>query len=320
MRALILLLAAFALNAGAQDWPTRPIRLVVPSGPGGLIESVFAVIREPLEQRLGQRIIIENRGGGGGVVGAQAVLAAQPDGHTLLLTPSNVLVIQPYLVASLPFDPLRDFVPISMLIDVPLVLSVSERFPIRSFRELVEYARVHPGKLNYGSPGPSTPPHMAGEILARAAKLELVHVPYKGAGAAATALVANEVQMMMIGFATLRGQMQAGQVRPLAVAGLERLAPLPQVPTIAEAGFPELAAEMPRTWWGVTGPRGVAEGVVKRVHADFRAVLFEPASKKRIEDLGIAIVANTPEEFTRALPAEAKKWEGLVRALKLKSE
>ncbi len=304
----------------AQDWPNRPVRFIVPSGPGGLLESVFAIIREPLEQRLGQRIVIENRGGGGGVVGAQAVAAASPDGYTLLLTPSNVMVINPHLLAGTTLEPLRDLVPISMLIDVPLVVWASERFPARTLRELIEHARANPGKVNFASPGPSTPPHMAGEIFMRTGKLELQHVPYKGAAAAGTALITNEVQLMVIAYASLRGQMQAGQVRALAVAAPARLAPLPAVPTIAEAGYPEIAAEMPRSWWGVAGPRGVADGVIKRLQADFAMVLNESATRKRIEDLGIAVVANTPEEFAQSLPPESRKWQALIQTLKLKPQ
>jgi tripartite-type tricarboxylate transporter receptor subunit TctC len=309
---------AFAAPALAQEWPARPVRFIIPSGPGGLMESVLAATRERIEQQLGQRIVVENRGGGGGTIGAQAVLAAGADGYTFLLTPSNVLVINQFLAEKPSFDPLREFAPISMLIDVPLVLSVSDRFAPRTLRELIDYSRAHPGKVNFGSPGPSTPPHMAGEMLGRAGKLDMVHVPYKGGAAAATALITNEVQLMIIGYATLRGQIGAGQVRPVAVAAAERLAALPDVPTFAEAGFPEIQAEMPRSWWGLAAPRGVPEAAIRRLHAVFRAALLEPAARKKIEEAGLAVIANDPEAFTAQLPAEARKWESIVRALNLR--
>jgi tripartite-type tricarboxylate transporter receptor subunit TctC len=315
--ALLLTLASSSL---AQEWPVRPVRFIVPSGPGGLMESVFAVIREALEKRLGQRVIIENRAGGGGNIGAQAVAAAGADGHTFLLTASTVMVTNPHLLSNTTFDPLRELAPISQLIDFPLVLWVGHRHPVQTLREFIEHARANPGKVNFASPGPSTPPHLAGEILLRAAKLDLVHVPYKGAAAAGTALIANEVQLMIIAYASLRGQMLGGLARPLAVAATERLGALPAVPTIAEAGYPEIAAEMPRSWWGLAGPRSTPEAIVKKLHADFREVLLEPPARKRIEDLGINIVANTPEEFGRALGPESRRWEGLVRALNLKAE
>lgn len=321
--AIVALMLAGALVHGpvfAQDWPNRPIRFIVPSGPGGLLESVFAIIREPLEQRFGQRIVIENRGGGGGVVGAQAVAAATPDGYTLLLTPSNVMVINPHLLAGTTFDPLRELTPVSMLIDVPLVVWVSDRFPARTLRELIDHVRAHPGKVNFASPGPSTPPHMAGEIFMQTGRLQLQHVPYKGAAAAGTALITNEVQMMVIAYASLRGQMQARQVHALAVAAATRLAPLPEVPTIAEAGFPEIAAEMPRSWWGLAGPRGISDALIKRLHADFTAVMHEPATRRRVEELGIAVVANSPAEFGQSLGPESRKWQALVRTLKLKAD
>lgn len=316
---LLLFVAVFLpALAHAQAWPTRPVHFVIPFAQGGLMETVLAVTREFVEKRLGQRIVVENRPGGGGNVGAQAVLAAPADGYTILVPPSNVLVTNQFVFSNMPFDPLKDFVPITMLVDVPLVLSVSDRFPPRTLREFIEHARANQGKVNYGSPGPATPPHLAAAMLARAAKLDVVHVPYKGGNAAATALITNEVQFMIIGYASLIGQINGKLVRPLAVAASQRLAALADVPTFAEAGYAELEAEIPHSWWGLAAPRGTPDAVVQRLHEEFSAALATPEAKKRIHDAGLVAVGNRPADFARSLPPQAAKWQAIVKALNLK--
>ena len=319
-RLLLCIAVALPLFAHAQAWPTRPVRLVIPFAQGGLMEAVLAVTKDFVEKRLGQRIVVENRPGGGGNVGAQAVLAAPADGYTILVPPSNVLVTNQFMFANMPFDPLKDFVPITMLVDVPLVLSVSEKFAPRTLGEFLEYSRANPGRVNYGSPGPVTPPHLAAAMLARAANLDLVHVPYKGGNAAAIALITNEVQFMIIGYATLAGQIQGKLIRPVAVAASERLAALPDVPTFAEAGYADLEAEIPHGWWGLVAPRGTPEAVVQRLYEEFRAALATPEAQKRIRDAGLVAVANRPADFARSLPPQAAKWQAIVKALNLKIE
>jgi tripartite-type tricarboxylate transporter receptor subunit TctC len=319
-RLLICLAALLPVLAHAQAWPNRPIRFVIPFAQGGLMESVFSVTKEFVEKRLGQRIVVENRPGGGGNVGAQAVLAAAPDGYTILVPPSNVLVTNQFMFANMPFDPLKDFIPITMLVDVPLVLSVSEKFPPRTLREFLEHARANPGRVNYGSPGPATPPHLAAAMLAHAARLDLVHVPYKGGNAAATALITNEVQFMIIGYPSLAGQIQGRLVRPIAVAASERLAALPDVPTFAEAGYADLEAEIPHSWWGLVAPRGTPDAVVQRLYEEFRAALATPEAQKRIRESGLVAVADRPADFARSLPVQAAKWQAIVKTLDLKIE
>jgi len=306
--------------ANGDEWPSRPIHLIVPFAQGGMMESVFAATREFVEKRLGQRIVVENRPGGGGNVGAQAVLAAPADGYTFLVPPSNVLVTNQFVYADMPFDPLKDFTPVTQLVDVPLVLAVSAKFPPRTLREFIEYARENPGKVNYGSPGPATPPHLAGAMLARAAKIDVVHVPYRGGNAAATALITNDVQFMIIGYATLAGQIQGRLVRPVAVAAAERLAALPDVPTFAESGFADLEAESPRSWWGVVARRGTPAAVIQRLSDEFHAALSTPEAQRRMHEMGIVAVGNSPEEFARSLPPQAEKWRLIVKALDIKTE
>lgn len=198
-RSLLCAVAAIAFaspgaGALAQDWPSKPIRFVVPSATGGVVETILGLTNARVEKQLGQRIIVENRPGGGGNIGAQAVLNSPADGHTLMVAPSNVVVTNQFLTDKPPFDPLKEFVPITLLVDVPLVFSVSSKLPHSTLRELIDHIRANPGKLNFASPGPGTPPHLAGELFTRAAGLSAVHVPYKGAAAAATDLIANEVR------------------------------------------------------------------------------------------------------------------------------
>jgi tripartite-type tricarboxylate transporter receptor subunit TctC len=294
------------------------VRLVMPFAPGGVVDQVLAATRETVEGRLGQRMVLEHRPGAGGNVGMQAVLAAPADGYTLGVVPSNVMVINQYLYRTMPFDPLRDFVPVTMLVDIPLVLSVSARLPIRTLSEFLDFARANPGKVNYGSPGPGTPPHLAGELLARAASLDLVHVPYKGGGAAATALIANEVQFMLIAFASLQGQIQGNAVRPIAVAASARVGGLPNVPTFAEAGQPELQRALPRSWWGIVAPRGTPDAVVQRVATTFAAALAMPEAIQRLREVGLLPVGSSPADFAKVLPDEARYWEARLREMKLK--
>ncbi len=320
MKTLIALLslALAAFSAVAQEWPTRPIRIVMPFGPGGVVESVFAAIHPQIESKLGQRILVENRPGGGGNVGAQSVLAAPADGYTILVAPNNVIVINPYLFEKTSFDPLKDFLPITKLMDVPLVISVSAKLPISSVKELIDYAKANPGKVNYASPGPATPPHLAGEMFARAADVQMVHIPYKGGNAAATALITNEVQVFIVAYASLRGQIQGGLVRPIAAASPQRLAALPNVPTVAESGYPKIEAEIHPSWWGLFAPRGTPDAVISRLYNEYRAALTLPEAQSRLREAGLVAGGNRPAEFAASLLPQAASWETTVKALGIK--
>lgn len=317
-------LAAIALGvaapAVAQDWPSKPIRLIVPFGQGGLVDAVLAVTKQGVEDRLGQRLVVEHRPGASGNIGAQAVVSAPADGYTFLIAPPNQLVVNQFLFPKLGYEPLRDLVPVTLLVEVPLVLSVSDRHPVKTLREFLDHARANVGRVNYGSPGIGTPPHAAAAALARAAGLDVVHVPYRGGNAAGVGLISNEVQFMVIAFASLQGQIRGGQVRPIAVAASERLAPIPNVPTFTEAGFANLAAEIPRSWWGVAAARGTPEAIVQRMASAWRAAIQTPEARDRLRDTGLVAVGSTPVEFGQSLPAEARRWEALVKSLDLKPE
>ena len=316
MRALFFfLLSVFVAAANGEEYPAKPVRLVIPFGPGSLADAVPRLIQPALEQRLGQRIVIDHRPGAGGNLGAQAVLDAPADGYTLMMAATNNLVINQYVFRDMRFDPLQDLVPISLIVEVPLILQVNPALPARSLEEFIAHARAHPGKLNYGSPSTGTLPHLAMEILARTAGVQLVHVPFKGGAPATNALLANDVQAMLIGYATTAGHVRAEKVRPLAVASGKRLAALPAVPTFGEAGFPDLEAAVPGNWWGMVAPRGTPAAVVARWSAEIRAALADPATQKKYQDLGLTPVGSTPAEFAAALPDQAKKWQAVLRAL-----
>jgi tripartite-type tricarboxylate transporter receptor subunit TctC len=316
MRHLIhALLILACVPVWAQDYPSKPIRLIIPFGPGSLADAVPRLVQPALEATLGQRLVIEHRPGAGGNVGAQAVVSAPPDGYTLLMAATNNLVINQFVFQDMKFDPLTDLVPVSLIAEVPLILQTHPAVPAKSLSEFIAYAKAHPGKLNYGSPSTGTLPHLAMEILARSAGLQMVHVPFKGGAPAMNALIANEVQAMLIGYATTAGQIKGGQVRPIAVASSRRLAALPQVPTFAEAGSPELQAAVPGNWWGMAGPRGTPGAVVQRLSREIAAALADPAVRQKYEDLGLTPVGSTPEQFAAGLPEQAQKWRAALQKI-----
>jgi tripartite-type tricarboxylate transporter receptor subunit TctC len=299
--------------AAGQDYPSKPIRLVIPVGPGSLADVVPRLIQPALEQKLGQRILIEHRPGAGGNVGAQAVLASPADGHTMLMAPTNVLVINQFVFRDMKFDPLVDFVPISLIAEVPLILQVHPSLPAHTLGELIGHAKANPGKLNYGSPSTGTIPHVAMEIFARTAGLSFVHVPFKGGAPATNALIANQIQLMLIGYATTAGQVRGGQVRPLAVASATRLAALPQVPTFGEAGFPDLEAAVPSNWWGMVAAKGTPMPIVQRWASEIGAALADAQTRRKYEELGLTPVGSSPEAFAAGLPGQAGKWQAVIR-------
>jgi tripartite-type tricarboxylate transporter receptor subunit TctC len=312
--ALLLLATLFSI-AHADDYPSRPIRVVIPFGSGSLADAVPRLIQPALEASLGQRLVIENRPGAGGNVGAQAVVDAPPDGYTVLMAATNNLVINQYLFRDMRFDPLSDLVPVSLVVEVPLILQVNPEVPARTLGEFIAYAKTRPGKLNYASPSTGTLPHLAMEIFARSAGLNLVHVPFKGGGPAMNALLSNDVQAMLIGYATTAGQVKSGKVRPLAIASATRLAALPQVPTFAEAGFPDLQAAVPGNWWGMAAPKGTPPAIVNRLASEIAKALADPEARKKYEALGLTTVGSTAREFAAGLPEQARKWRAVLQAM-----
>ena len=316
MKALAgVLLSAMLGTAAAQDYPTRPIRVVIPFGSGSLADAVPRLMQPALEASLGQRLVIENKPGAGGNIGAQTVVSAAPDGYTVMMAATNNLVINQYLFSDMHFDPLVDLVPVSLIVEVPLILQVNPQVPAKTLGEFIAYAKASPGKLNYGSPSAGTLPHLAMEIFARAAGLDMVHVAFKGGGPALNALLGNQVQAMLIGYATTAGQVKAGKVVPLAIASKNRLAALPEVPTFGQAGYPNLEAAVPGNWWGMAAPKGTPPPIVQRLSREIAKALADPAIRQKYEDLGLTPVGSTPQDFAADLPEQARKWREVLQSM-----
>jgi tripartite-type tricarboxylate transporter receptor subunit TctC len=321
-RRLALVLAALigtAVTAAAAAYPTRPVTIVVPYGPGSLADLVMEIIQPALEQDLGQRIILDHRPGAGGNIGADVVRTSAPDGYHLLQAATNNLVINQYLYAGkMSFDPLTSFVPVSLIADVPLIIDVNPALPVTTMKAFVAYAQAHPGKLNFGSPSAGTIPHLATEILERKLNFKAVHIAYKGGGAATAALLADEIQFMFIGYATLADQIRAGKVRAIAVASHTRLAALPNLPTFAESGYPHL--DIPGNWWGLVAPKGTDPAIVNRLAAAIRKAVTAPAARQRYIALGFTPVGSTPASFAARLPGEAESWKTVIGQLGLTAQ
>jgi len=315
-------LALVALSApalAADQYPSKPITVVVPYGAGSLADLVPEVIQPALEADLGQRILLDHRPGAGGNIGSDLVRTAAPDGYHLLLAATNNLVINQYLYAGkMGFDPLTSFAPVSMIVDVPLMITVNPSLPAATMKEFVAYGQAHPGGLNFGSPGAGTIPHLATEILGRSLGIKAVHIAYKGGGPALAALLGGELQFMFIGFGTVADQVRAGALRPIALAADRRLAALPDVPTFAEAGYPNLGT--PGNWWSLVAPKGTDPAIVTRLAAAVRKAVTSPEAQAKYARFGLLPVGSTPEDFAARLPGEAAKWQKIVAELGLSLE
>jgi tripartite-type tricarboxylate transporter receptor subunit TctC len=295
----------------AQDYPSKIIHIIVPYAPGSVGDTTARLVAAAIEPRLGQRVLVETRPGAGGNIGAAAVASAAPDGHTLLLGATNNFAINQFLYSSMTFDPMTAFAPIMLVADVPSVIFVSGAVPASTFRDFVEYARANPGKLNFASPSAGTTPHLAGELLNQLAGIRMVHVPYRGAGPAMLALVAGEVQMYMVGLVSGQPHLASGKIKALAVAAPQRLPGLPDVPTTAEAGFPQFKAS---NWWGLAAPKGTPRPIIERLNREIAAALTEPGLKARFEEAGLVPVASSPEAFAAQIREDAALWQKTIQS------
>ncbi len=309
--ALALLAAAGAVPAQGDDWPSRPITIVTgfPTGAG---TDIFArLLGERLGPVLGQNIISDNRTGAGGNVGSEYVAHAKPDGYTLLLGTAGTHAINVTLYGKLPFDVERDFAPITLLAEVPNVLIVNPSVPARTVQEFIALARAKPGQINYGSTGNGASTHLAGELFKTMAKVDLVHVPYRGSPPAMTALMANEVQAMFQQVLTVIEQVRAGTFRPLGVSLKHRLNALPDVPTIDEAGVPGYEAS---TWYGLFAPAGTPVPIIERLNREVVRIVESDAFVHRLAGLGIEPRTSTPAAFAEVLKADIARWRDIVIA------
>jgi tripartite-type tricarboxylate transporter receptor subunit TctC len=309
---LILLCAALAAvfsPAQAQQYPTKPVRLVVPAAPGGGTDITARIIAPKLSEQLGQQVVVENRAGAGTMIGSEAVARAAPDGYTLLMGIST-LAINPAMYKKVPYDALKDFAPISQVVSLPNVLVTHPSLPVKSVKELVAFARARPGQLNYASAGVGTNPHLSMELFLAMTGLKMTHVPYKGAGPGLVDTVAGHVSVMTPSIISGLPHVRGGRLRALGVTSAKRAGGVPDIPTIAEAGVPGYDAVQ---WFGVLAPTATPPAIVVRLHGEIVRVLQAADVKGRLSGDGADPVGSSPEEFAAFLSAETAKWAKVVK-------
>ena len=297
--------------AHAADYPTKPITLIIGFAPGGPSDVMARILTRKMEEILKQPFVIENRPGAGGSIAGTAVARAAPDGYTLLLATGSLLAINVSLLKNLGYDPEKDFEPITLIGTQTNVLYVHPSVPAKSLAELIEHARANPGKLSFGSGGNGTPAHLAGELLKIEAKIDITHVPFRGTGPALQNVIAGHVPMAFNPPPPLLPHIQSGAIRPIAVSTLKRTAALPEVPTIAELGFPGFDAT---TWHAIVAPAGTPKDVIATLHRALAATLNDAETRKALTDLGVDLVGNTPEELRSYIKSEIPKWAAIVKA------
>jgi len=314
---LAAVLAAPAAVAHAQGYPSKPIRMVVTFAAGGGADFVGRLLAQRLTESFGQTVVVDNRAGANGAIGNEAVAKAPPDGYTLLLGAAGPLTVSPALYAKLPFDTLRDFAPITLAASSPFTFALHPSVPARSLKEFIALARSQPGKLNFGSSGTGGSPHLAGELLKSMAKIDVVHVPYKGLGPAITDLLGGQVDMVVADVSLVLPHEKAGRLRALAVTSPERSSVMSHVPTVNEAAIPGYAAG---TWYGLLAPAATPPDILTRLHAETVKILASPAMRERLATQGSEPGGNTSAQFGAFLRAEIDKWRALVKAANIKVE
>jgi len=307
-----LLCCAFAtFAANAQQYPTRPVRFVVPFAPGGSTDTLARTLGTKLADALGHQVVADNRSGGNGNIGMEIVAKSPPDGHTLVLGYIANLAIAPSLYGKLPFDPVKDFAPITQPASSPNVLTAHPSVPVKSLQEMIALARAKPGALSFASTGVASVGHLTGELINNLAKIRITHVPYKGSGQAVTDILGGHVQLMYSGFSSTIVHIKAGKLRALAVTGPKRSPALAEVPTLSEQGFPGVEAT---AWYGVLAPAGTPKPIITRLHGELVKILKQPDVVQRLDGLGFEIVGSTPEQFGAYIKSEIRKWEKVVKA------
>jgi tripartite-type tricarboxylate transporter receptor subunit TctC len=317
MLPLLLLVAALcAPPVQAQDYPTKPIRMIVPYPPAGGTDIVARTLSEPLAAALGQPIIIDNRGGAAGNIGTDLAAKSAPDGYTILFTLSSH-TINPKLYDKLPFDVEKDFIPISLAAYIPQILVANPSVPANNIKELIALAKSQPGKLNYASVGTGSPGHIAGELFKLKTGIDMVHVPYKGGGPAVTDTLGGQVQLLFVSMPAALQYVKAGRLKAIAVTSDKRSAAAPEVPTIAESGVPDYVVN---SWYGALVPAKTPPAIVARLQAAFAKVLQSPDVKDRLFAQGAEATSSTSAEFERLIHDELKQWEFVIREAKIKPE
>ena len=311
-RVLLFVLAlAFAAPSVSQQFPSRPVRIVVPTSPGGATDSFSRAIAQRLAEGWGQPVVVENRPGANQIIGADYVAKSAPDGYTLLVSDASSFVMNPHLYRKLPYDGLRGFTPITVLVRFPWVIAVHPSVPANTFPELVKLAKARPGLLSYGSFGLGSSAHISVDYLKRLTGIDIVHVPYKGAGPAVTALLTGEISMMMVTPLLVEPHARSGKLKLIAAATANRIAGLPDLPTVAESGVPGYSAG---TWFALAGPAGMPREIAARIHGEVTKILNDPAFRERnVTKQWFEVVGNTPEQFAEFLRSEYERWSTLIK-------
>ena len=311
------LLAAVATTAPcAQEFPARPVRVIVPFSPGGAVDGPMRVIAQELGKRWGQQVVVENKPGAGATIGSEIVAKAAPDGYTLLLA-SQTNAISATLYTKLPFDPVEDFTPITLIGREPGVIVVNPAFPPKTFQEFVAYVKARPGQVDYASSGNGSGQHLFMALLASQTGMQLTHVPYKGSGQATTDLLGGQIMVSIPGSAGMVGHIRAGKLRPLAVTGSTRSPQLPDVPTVMESGVPGYEAYV---WMGLLAPKGTPAAIVEKIQRDVAAALQTNEVRGYMATAGIEVVGSTPAEFGKFFRAEREQWAKVVRETGAKAD
>ena len=307
--AAALIFALLPSLAVAEDFPAKPIRLIVPFPPGGPNDIIARVVGQRMSELVRQPIIIDNRGGQAGVLGTDAVAKSNPDGYTIGIVSASALAISPTM-EKVAYDVAKDFAPVTLVATVPEMLVVASNVPARTMDELVALAKAQPGKLNFASAGTGGLPHLAGELFKLTAKIDIVHVPYRGAAPAINDLLGQQVQMTFLDLPVILPQIKAGNLRPIALGARSRSPLAPDVPTTAEVGMPDVLAE---NWYGMVAPAGTPRPIVEKLNRVTTEAMADPAVKQKLADQGLTLVPQTPEQFRDYIASESVKWAKVIK-------
>jgi len=308
--AAFLLALVIAAPGAAQSWPDRPLKFVVSAPAGSSLDVLARTIADKLKDRLGQPVVVDDKPAAGGTVATDFVAKSPPDGYTMLISFNGPLAFGPYVYAKLPYDPLKDLAPVIITSSQPSVLAVNAALPVKSVKELIEYAKANPGKLNYASVGNGSSSQLTMELLKATAGVDIVHVPFNGSPPAVTATIQGETQMLFAVMQPLQGQIQAGKLRAIAVTTAKRFPLLPDIPTIAEAGYPGFEA---LAWNGILVAAGTPRPIVQRLNTEINAILKDPSVKSALNAQGFDLIGGTPDDFANLIRSESEKWAPVIK-------
>jgi tripartite-type tricarboxylate transporter receptor subunit TctC len=307
---LIAAAHATAQQPGTTVYPTRSVRFVIPFTPGGTADIIARVMAPKMSEGLGQQVVVDNRGGSGGVIGSEVTAKSPPDGYTIMMGLTANIAINPSLYQKLPYDPVRDFAPVSLVASAPYALIVPPSLPARSVKELVSLAKAKPGELAYASFGNGSAGHLSGELFASMANVKLLHVPYRNIGQGLADLVSGQVQLLFLGIVSAQPHVKAGKVRAIAVTGLKRSPMMPNVPTVSESGVKGYEVT---GWYGVFVPMGTPADIITRLNKEIVRVVALPDVRERLSSEGAELAGSTPQQFDRYVKSETEKWAKVVK-------